>query len=354
MLTFAQLKEHPELLTPDVRSPILHDDGTLTVLWEGDPGPDQLICLAEWWEKPQPLEHVPGTNLWGGDFPTPDLPRTVCASVGVGNEREPLPSPRHSRYLLGPDLPAPLTPEGEPSTLAEDVMLPAPGLAGDQRRVRVYLPPGYEAGKPYHTLYLGDGQMELDSEKRFPATTDTLRQRGEAPPVILVVMDNGGPARPEEYIAGGSRNLAARRWVWGTVVPYVDARYPASRRWLVGGSNGASMALQLALGRPDLFSGGVFYSPWHRDGLEAVLSLADEWPGGGRFAISHGSFGVGERKNLPGSYALVERLGARRAAVSFIEKEGYGHNFYAWQLVVTELLRWFFSNLDEEKGSASR
>jgi enterochelin esterase-like enzyme len=345
MLTFAQLKDHHELLTPDARSPILHPDGTLTVLWEGDPGLEEVQCLAEWWEQPQPLEHIPGTALWGGDFPAPDLPRTVCAWVEVGNERVSLPSPRHNRYLLGPDLPQPLAPEGEPATLAEDVTLPAPGLAGNQRRVRVYLPPGYKAGQPYHTLYLTDGQMELDAEKRFPAVTDTLRHRGEAPPVSLVVMDNGGPARPEEYIAGGSRNLAARRWVWETVVPYVEARYPASRRWAVGGSNGASMSLQLVLGRPDLFSGGVFYSPWHRDGLDELLGLADGWPGGGRFVVSHGNFGLGERKNLPGALALVEHLEARQAVVRFMERDGHGHNFYAWQLAMPDLLRLLFEEI---------
>lgn len=345
MLTFAQLKDHPELLTPDVFSPILHSDGTLTILWEGDPGQEEVLCVAEWWERPKPLEHIHGTNLWGGDFPAPDLPRTVCASIGVGNESGAFPSPRHHRYLLGPDLPEPLALEGEPSTRAEDVILPAPGLAGDQRRVRVYLPPGYEAGQTYHTLYLTDGQMELDEEKRFPTVTDTLRHRGAAPPVMLVVMDNGGPARPEEYIAGGSRNLAARRWVWETVVPYVEARYPASRRWAVGGSNGASMALQLALGRPDLFSGGVFYSPLHRDGLEEVLRLADEWPGGGRFGVSHGNFGLGERKNLPGAHALVEHLQARQAVVHFMERDGHGHNFHAWRLAMPDLLRWLFADM---------
>jgi len=345
MLTFAQLKDHPELLTPDVRSPILHPSGTMTVLWEGDPGQEEVLRLAEWWGQPQPLEQIPGTRIWGSDFPAPDLPRTVCAWVEVGNERVALPSPRHSKYILGPDLPPLLVPEGEPATLAEDVTLPAPGLAGDERRVRIFLPPGYAAGASYHTLYLGDGQMELDAEKRFPAATDTLRHRGKAPPVILVVMDNGGPERPEEYIASGSRNLAARRWVWETVIPYVDARYPAAQRWAVGGSNGASMALQLALGRPDLFSGGVFYSPWHRDGLDEVLRMADHWPGGGHFVISHGNFGLGERKNLPGTCALVERLQARNVMVHFMEQDGYGHNFYAWQLTIPELLRQLFANL---------
>jgi enterochelin esterase-like enzyme len=345
MLSFAHLKDHPDLLTPDTRSPIIHPDGTMTVLWEGDPAQGEVMCLAEWWEQPRPLEQLAGTRIWGGDFPAPDLPRTVCARVGIGNDAGPLLSPRHIPYLLGPDLPAPLTSEGAPSTLAEDTLLPAPGLAGDERRVRIYLPPGYQEGQRCHTLYLTDGQMELDAEKRFPAVADTLRHQGAAPPLALVVLYTGGGARQEEYIVDGSRNPAARRWVWESVVPYVEARYPAVQRWTVGGSNGASMALQLALGRPDLFSGGAYFSPWHRGGLDAMLSLANAWPGGGRFAISHGNFGLGERQNLPGAHALAERLRARGAVVHFVEQDGYGHNFYAWQLVVPELLRWLFKEI---------
>jgi enterochelin esterase-like enzyme len=343
VITFAQLKQHPELLTPEVHSPIFHSNGTMTIIWEGDPSQEGLMYVGEWMEKPEPLEHIPNTGIWGIDAPAPLLPRTVCSYVAVGNDREALPSPRHQRDLFGPDLPPLPIAEGDPSALAEEVTLPAPGLAGNERRVRILLPPGYTKEQTYHTLYLTDGQMEIDQEKRFPAVTDTLRQRGEMPPVILVAMDNGGRERPEEYLIGGSRNLAARAWVWETVVPYVDARYPAAGRWAVGGSNGGSMAAQLVLGRPDLFSGGAFYSPWHRGGLEDILRVADAWPGGGRVAISHGTFGLGEQKNLPGARALVEHLRARGAQVHFLELEGYGHNFAAWHRAMPLLLRWLLS-----------
>ena len=85
MITFAQLKEHPELLTPNARSPIFHSDGTMTILWEGNPGPDGLLMLApDWMEQPATLEQIPGTSIWDGDFPVPALPRTVCTMVVVG------------------------------------------------------------------------------------------------------------------------------------------------------------------------------------------------------------------------------------------------------------------------------
>lgn len=260
-----------------------------------------------------------------------------------------MPSPRHNQYVHGPDLPPLPTAEGEPSTLAEEVILPAPGLAGDQRRVRIYTPYGYTKEQTYPILYLPDGQLEIDREQRFPAVTDTLRHRGQIPPAILVMMDHGAQERPEEYLIGGSRNLAARQWIWESVIPYVEARYETAGRWAVGGSNGASFAAQVALGRPDLFSGSAFYSPWHRNGLEGILKMADEWPGGGRFAISHGNFGAGERKNLPGALALVDHLKARHAAVYFVELDGFGHNFHAWHFALPGLLRWLLGEREEQK-----
>ncbi|MDB4896262.1 MAG: hypothetical protein JWN15_2524, partial [Firmicutes bacterium] len=51
---------------------------------------------------------------------------------------------------------------------------------------------------------------------------------------MLVLMDNGGPARPEEYLIGGSRNAAARHWVWEQVVPYVEERWPSAGGSQVG------------------------------------------------------------------------------------------------------------------------
>ena len=353
MITFAQLKEHPELLTPDMRSPIFHSDGAMTILWEGDPGPDGLMMLAsDWMEQPATLEQIPGTSIWGGDFPAPALPRTVCTMVVVGRPGGSLPSPRHNEYVHGPDLlPLPVA-EGASSTLAEEIILPAPGLAGEQRRARIYIPHGYTKEQSYPVLYLPDGQLEIEREQRFPIITDTLRHRGQIPPVILVMMDNDAQERPEEYLIGGSRNLAARRWVWETAIPYVDERYGAAERWAVGGSNGASFAAQVALGRPDLFSGGAFYSPWHRNGLEDILKLADEWPGGGRFAISHGNFGAGERKNLPGACALAKHLQARQATVNFVELDGFGHNFHAWHFALPGLLRWLLGQQEEKEYSA--
>ncbi|MDB4894460.1 MAG: enterochelin esterase, partial [Firmicutes bacterium] len=146
-----------------------------------------------------------------------------------------------------------------------------------------------------------------------------------------------------EYLIGGSRNAAARHWVWEQVVPYVEERWPSAQRWVAGGSNGASMAAQLALGRPDLFTGAALYSPWHGAGLDEVLGLAERWPGGGRFYVSHGNFGRGEQGTLEGSRQLIQRLAGTGATTHFLEREGHGHNLHAWGLSWPDALRWLLS-----------
>lgn len=45
-MRFAQLKQDPSLFSPDLRSPIFHPDGTMTVLWEGDAGEGGVLCRA--------------------------------------------------------------------------------------------------------------------------------------------------------------------------------------------------------------------------------------------------------------------------------------------------------------------
>lgn len=222
-------------------------------------------------------------------------------------------------------------------------MLPGPGLAGSARRVRIYLPADYQFGQPYPTPFWLDAQPDIDQLHWLPGLSEALSSQGEIPPVIVVAMDHGGQARPEEYLADGHRNLAARTWMWEMVLPYVAARYALVQCWVVGSSNGASMALQLVLAKPGIFSGGLFISPRHRNGLETILALAGDWPGGGRFFLSQGDFGLGEQEAIRGSKALAERLQERGALVHLATMQGYGHTFDAFYLMLSDGLRWLFT-----------
>ncbi|GCE12933.1 alpha/beta hydrolase [Tengunoibacter tsumagoiensis] len=341
--TFASLRRHPELLTPALSSPIVHPSGTITVLWEGDPGTAVPLCITEWIATPQPLEQIPGTSVWGADLDAPSLPRTICSCIRVMVKGKQAPSPRHQPDLRGPDLPALLSLSSGRMSLAEDMVLPAPGLADDARRIRVYVPHNYSARQPYPALFWFDAQSEIDQLRWLPGLPETLWKLGEMPPVIVVAMDHGGGARPEEYLAGGRRNQAARTFVWDTILPSVAARYALGQCWVIGSSNGASMALQLILAKPGAFAGGLCISPRHREGLNTILALAGDWPGGGRFFLSQGDFGLGEQHAQPSSQVLAERLQERGANIRLVTQHGYGHTFDAFFLMLMDGLRWLFT-----------
>ncbi|HTK06179.1 MAG TPA: alpha/beta hydrolase-fold protein [Ktedonobacteraceae bacterium] len=340
--TFSHLRQHPEDLPEALSSPITHQDGTITVLWEGNPDTAIPMCVTEWLATPRPLEQLPGTSIWGVDLDAPPLPPTICSYVRVMIHGKVSPSPRHHPDLRGPDLPPLLSLSSGHLFLAEDIVLPAPGLAGDARRVRVYVPHDYHTHHPYPALFWLDAQSAIDQLHWLPGLPETLWLRGEMPPMIVVAMDHGGQARPEEYLADEQRNPAARAWVWNTILPYIIARYPLDQCWLVGVSNAASMALQLMLAKPGVFAGGLFLSPRHRKGLEAVLALAEHWPGGGHFFLGQGDFGLGEQQAVPDSQMLAKRLQEHRANVHFVIKPGYGHTFDAFFLLLIEGLRWLF------------
>ncbi|HEY4385087.1 MAG TPA: hypothetical protein VGN34_11510 [Ktedonobacteraceae bacterium] len=77
--TFSHLRQHPEDFPAALSSPITYPDGTITVLWEGDPGTTIPMCVTEWLATPQPLEQIPGTLIWGVDLDAPPLPSTICS-----------------------------------------------------------------------------------------------------------------------------------------------------------------------------------------------------------------------------------------------------------------------------------
>lgn len=89
--------------------------------------------------------------------------------------------------------------------------------------------------------------------------------------------------------------------------------------------------------------GGILLSPRHREGLEAVLALAEQWLGDRRFFLGQGDFGRGEHQTLPGSAMLAQRLRKRGAGIHLAIRHGYGHTFDAFFLLLLDGLRWLFA-----------
>lgn len=148
---------------------------------------------------------------------------------------------------------------------------------GRRRTIRLYLPPGYAGSdRRYRVLYMMDGQNLFDAATSFAGewgvddTLDRLVRAGD-PGAIVIGVDNGGPARAEEYhpiLPGGEPGKADAfvNFLCQALKPEVDARLrtltgPADTA-ILGASSGATLALHAAFTRPDVFGlAGAFSAP---------------------------------------------------------------------------------------------
>lgn len=141
---------------------------------------------------------------------------------------------------------------------------------GTTRRLRVYTPPGYEAGDQRHpVLYLfhgsGDNEATWTDFGRAHVILDNLIATGEAKPMLIVMPDGHADLEDEEGI--DRRNLEEfEQDILGSLVPLVDKHYRTRRdsahRAICGLSMGGIQSLFIGLRHPDLFAwiGGM--SAW--------------------------------------------------------------------------------------------
>jgi enterochelin esterase-like enzyme len=168
-----------------------------------------------------------------------------------------------------------------PAIATDSFILAATGVAPAPLRIRVWLPPGYDAASPrrYPTLFVNDGQdMEAVA---LPATLARLYADDTIRPLIVVAIDMP-PDRMGAYgfsdRAGGRSLVAGTRygpvgtvahayseWVAHTLVPEIDRRYRTrptpDARAMLGWSLGAANAFNLGWQYPEVFGRVGAFSP---------------------------------------------------------------------------------------------
>lgn len=162
---------------------------------------------------------------------------------------------------------------------------PAPfrsALLGNERRLVVYLPPGYHAdeSRRYPVLYMQDGQNLFDGRTSFVPgqhwhlgeTADNLIREGAIEPLIIVGVYNAGEHRIREYTptadpnfkVGGGANLYGRMLA-EELKPFIDAHYrtkPEREHTGLGGSSlGGLVSLYVGLTRGEVFGRVLAMSP---------------------------------------------------------------------------------------------
>ncbi|MCW5937495.1 MAG: alpha/beta hydrolase [Fimbriimonadaceae bacterium] len=154
---------------------------------------------------------------------------------------------------------------------------------GNERTVRVYLPPGYVSSSArYPVLYMHDGQNLFDGrtsyipnkEWRADEAAEALIRSGWIEPVILVGVDNAGMARGDEYLPtrakAGSAEMGGKADKYGDFLvdelkPFIDRTYRTKTgrkdTAVCGSSFGGIVTLHLLLSRAAVFGKGAVVSP---------------------------------------------------------------------------------------------
>jgi predicted alpha/beta superfamily hydrolase len=154
----------------------------------------------------------------------------------------------------------------------------------------VWLPPGYRdaanSERLYPVLYMHDGQNCFDAataafgvEWGFDETAAALIEAGEIPPLVIVGIDNAGPARSREYNApsadlgrlgagGSSVEAIGDRYLdmlTRELMPRIEEAYrvmTGPRHTSLGGSSfGGNITLYAAMHHPGVFGRILVESP---------------------------------------------------------------------------------------------
>lgn len=271
-------------------------------------------------------------------------------------------------------------------------------LGGRERVIRVYLPPGYDAGtRRYPVLYLQDAQNlfrpGMYGDWQVDETLDRMVESGRSAGMIVVGIDNG-PRRWNEY--GPWMNRRMFDWVdstWSRAVeggegdayldfltaqlkPEIDGRYRTladREHTAIGGSSmGGLISLWAGLTRPRVFSkvmamstavwfaedGGPFLSANRLLGWMRMHPL----PRDVRFYLDVGTEersrgtdpSMSDSSGRPVSYPRAYVQGSRAAAdalkaggvpagnVRYVEDAGAVHNEAAWARRFDGAVTWLF------------
>jgi enterochelin esterase-like enzyme len=163
----------------------------------------------------------------------------------------------------------------------DTLQVEAPGVAPAPLRVRVLLPPHYDAKAAigYPVLYVNDGQdMEAVD---LQATLASLYAQGTIRPAIIVAIDmppdrmgayglsdraqSRSVVAQTKYGPVGMHAHAYSEWLVKTLVPMIDARYRTRTapdgRTVLGWSLGALNAFNLGWQYPEVFARAGAFSP---------------------------------------------------------------------------------------------
>jgi enterochelin esterase-like enzyme len=226
---------------------------------------------------------------------------------------------------------------------------------GQQRRMHVYTPPGYDGGSQrYPVFYLlhggGDEDSGWSTVGRAGFILDNLLAAGKAKPMIIV-MPNGSLPRPTPTAnaSGAPGGMAAfqdrfTNELLKDVVPFVEKHFRtlpgAENRALAGLSMGGGQTLRIVTTHPDQFAYVGVWSAGIRGGgasFEKQNAAFLENPDKVNNVVKLFSISVGDKDPLAstGSKALAELL-TKHGIKNQLHVSGGGHTWINWRHYLNE------------------
>jgi len=350
-------------------------ESLITFLWRGSDDVHNVTvfgALAGF--EDNRLHHLPGTDVWYRTYHAPTdfrgtywmSPNDALVPAGEDGDwiermaswqRDPL-NPKTYRdfwYVTEPptettisilELPgAPPQPHvlpraGAPhGSVAESVIVSQ--ILGNERKVWVYTPPGYDAsGPPCGLLLLFDGHA-YSHLIPTPTILDNLVAAGDIQPVVAIMPDSLGELRAKELCCFPP----FVDFLTTELLPWVQQDYHVTidpARTVVAGSSYGGLAAAFAgLRRPDVFgnvlsqSGSFWWKPESDSDWEWITRQFDQSP---RLPLrAHLDIGLFETKTVPGRPSQLESnrhlrdvLLSKRYSLHYKEFSG-GHDTICWQ-----------------------
>jgi predicted alpha/beta superfamily hydrolase len=241
---------------------------------------------------------------------------------------------------------------------------------GNERRILVYLPDGYETGqRRYPVVYMHDGQNLFDPQTSYAGewgVDDTLAALGiEGRAAIVVGIPNMGERRLAEYSPfpdarlGGGEGEGYLDFVAETLKPLIDREFRTlpdrKQTGIVGSSMGGLISLYGFFHRPEVFGFAGVMSPslWFARG--AIFGYLEEAPFiPGRINLCVGTReGSGMLKNAQTLRDLLRRRGYRLdQSLRYVEAEAEHHES-AWGERLPDALRFLLPHAEVPRAFAA-
>lgn len=156
-------------------------------------------------------------------------------------------------------------------------------ILGEQRKLLIHLPSGYDPSLTYPVMYVLDGSSQ---DFRIAGIADLLKRAEIVQDMIIVGIPNTDRNRDltphyilqdtdGEVFGGGDKFLS---FITDEVIPFIESKYPANPyRMLAGHSRGGLFTYYAYLERPEIFDAVFCFSPaFWRDG-SIILEKAQQF-----------------------------------------------------------------------------